>query len=141
MANIARFDPFGEFDDLFKGFLVRPMRFDMEASPKLSMKLDVTKTDGGYSVKAELPGVKKEDISVSIDGNQVTIAGEVKNEKEEKNGAQVIRSERSYGQVSRSFSLPDEVDEARAEAKYTDGVLSLTLPVKAKATSRKIAIN
>jgi HSP20 family protein len=141
MANIQRFDPFEDFNDMFKGFFVRPMRFDLEVPAQMTIKVDVTKTDGSYAVKAELPGVKKEDINVSIDGNQVTVSGEVKKEKEEKKGEQVIRSERYYGQVSRSFTLDQEVDEAKAEAKYTDGVLSLTLPTKAKSTARKLAVS
>lgn len=141
MANITRFDPFTDFDDLFKGFLVRPLRYDLEAPAQMNIKVDVTRTDDTYSVKAEMPGIKKDDISVSIDGGQVTIAGEVKKEKEEKKGEEVIRSERYYGKVSRSFSLPQEVDEGKAQAKYADGVLNLTLPVKSKAGSRKLTVN
>jgi HSP20 family protein len=141
MANITRFDPFTDFDDLFKGFLVRPLRYDLEAPAQMNIKVDVTRTDDTYSVKAEMPGIKKDDISVSIDGGQVTIVGEVKKEKEEKKGEEVIRSERYYGKVSRSFSLPQEVDEGKAQAKYADGVLNLTLPVKSKAGSRKLTVN
>ena len=141
MANITRFDPFTDFDDLFKGFLVRPLRYDLEAPAQVNIKVDVTRTDDTYSVKAEMPGIKKDDISVSIDGSQVTIAGEVKKEKEEKKGEEVIRSERYYGKVSRSFTLPQEVDEGKAQAKYADGVLNLTLPVKSKAGSRKLTVN
>ena len=141
MANITRFDPFTDFDDLFKGFLVRPLRYDLEAPAQMNIKVDVTRTDDTYSVKAEMPGIKKDDISVSIDGSQVTIAGEVKKEKEEKKGEEVIRSERYYGKVSRSFTLPQEVDEGKAQAKYADGVLNLTLPVKSKAGSRKLTVN
>jgi HSP20 family protein len=141
MANITRFDPFTDFDDLFKGFLVRPLRYDLEVPAQMNIKLDVTRTDDTYTVKAEMPGIKKDEISISIDGSQVTIAGEVKKEKEEKKGEEVIRSERYYGKVSRSFTLPQEVDEAKAQAKYADGVLNLTLPVKAKAGSRKLTVN
>ena len=141
MANITRFDPFTDFDDLFKGFLVRPLRYDLEAPGQMNVKLDVTRTDDTYTVKAEMPGIKRDDISVSIDGSQVTIAGEVKKEKEEKKGEEVIRSERYYGKVARSFTLPQEVDEAKAQAKYADGVLNLTLPVKSKAGSRKLTVN
>ena len=140
MANITRFDPFNEMDDLFKGLFVRPMRFDLEMPGEMKMKMDVTKADDSYTVKAEMPGIKKEDIQVSIDGNQVTISGEVKRESEEKKGEEVIRSERYYGKVSRSFSLPHEVDEARAVAKYSDGVLNLKLPMKVKATSKKLVV-
>ena len=141
MANITRFDPFTDFDDLFKGFLVRPLRYDLEAPAQMNVKVDVTRTDDTYTVKAEMPGIKKDDISVSIDGSQVTIAGEVKKEKEEKKGEELIRSERYYGKVARSFTLPQEVDEAKAQAKYADGVLNLTLPVKSKAGSRKLTVN
>jgi HSP20 family protein len=141
MANITRYDPFGDFDDLFKGFFVRPMRFDLDAPAQMSIKVDVTKTDGAYAVKAELPGVKKEDIAIAVDGSQVTISGEVKKEKEEKKGEEVIRSERYYGKVSRTFTLAQEVDEGKAEAKYADGVLTLTLPTKAKATARKLTVS
>jgi len=142
MANIARFDPFSDLDDMFKGFLVRPMRFDLDApAQQMSIKVDVTRADGAYTVKAELPGVKKDDIHVSIDGSQVTISGEVKNEKEEKKGEEVLRSERYYGKVSRSFTLAQEVDEGRAEAKYADGVLTLTLPTRAKSSARKLTVS
>jgi HSP20 family protein len=142
MANIARFDPFNDLEDMFKGFLVRPMRFELDApGQQMTIKVDVTKADGAYTVKAELPGVKKDDIHVSIDGSQVTISGEAKKEKEEKKGEEVIRSERYYGTVSRSFTLAQEVDEGKAEAKYADGVLTLTLPTKAKSSARKLTVN
>src|SRR5689334_12044864 len=104
MANITRFDPFsGNVEDLFRGMFLQPVRFDLGA-PDVQIKLNVVKSDGGYDVEAELPGVKKEDIHVAVDGPVVTISGEVKNEKEEKKGDQVIRSERYYGKVERSFS-------------------------------------
>lgn len=141
MANITRFDPFNDMDELFKGFFVRPMRFDLDAPSEMKVKMDVSKADDTYSVKAELPGVKKDDIHVSIDGNEVTISGEVKKETEEKKGEEVIRSERYYGKVLRSFTLPHEVDEAKATAKYADGVLNLTLPMKIKAATRKLTVN
>ena len=141
MANIARFDPFNDFDDLFKGLFVRPMRLDVNGLPQVQMKVDVTRADDTYTVKAEMPGVGKDDIQVSIDGNQVSISGEVKKEKEEKKGEEVIRSERYFGKVSRSFTLPQEVDEARVTAKYADGVLNLALPVKPKSKGRKVQIN
>ena len=141
MANITRFDPFNDMDDMFKGLFVRPMRFDLDLAPQMQVKMDVTKADDTYIVKAELPGIKKEDIHVSIDGSEVTISGEAKKESEEKKGEEVIRSERYYGKVLRSFSLPHEVDEAKAIAKYADGVLNLTLPMKVKAATRKLTVN
>jgi HSP20 family protein len=141
MANITRFDPFNDVDDLFKGLFVRPMRFDLEMPAEMKVKIDVIKADDGYTVKAEMPGIRKEDIQVAIDGNQVTVSGEVKKESEEKKGEEVIRSERYYGKVSRSFTLPHEVDEAKAVAKYTDGLLNLSLPMKVKATTKKLTVN
>jgi HSP20 family protein len=141
MANITRFNPFSDFDDVFKGLFVRPMVLGTDFPAQMSIKVDVTRTDDTYSVKAEMPGVAKDDINVSVDGNLVTISGEVKKEKEEKKGKEVIHSERYYGKVSRSFTLPQEVDESRVGAKYADGVLDLTLPLKAKSAGRKIAIN
>ncbi len=141
MANITRFDPFNDMDELFKGFFVRPIQFDRGEVPQLQVKVDVTRADDTYAVKAEMPGVRKDDIQVSVDGNQVTVSGEVRKESEQKKGEEVIRSERYYGKVSRSFTLPHDVDEAKVVAKYADGVLNLTLPMKSKAASRKITVN
>ena len=141
MANITRYDPFNDMDDLFKGLFVRPMRFDLDVAPQMRMKIDVTKAEDTYTVKAEIPGVKKDDIQVSIEGNEVTISGEIKKESEEKNGEEVLRSERYYGRVSRSFTLPHDVDEAKVVAKYADGVLKLTLPMKSKSAGKKITVN
>lgn len=141
MANITRFDPLHDFDDLFKGFFVRPLRLGAEELPAMQIKLDVSRQDDTYAVKAEMPGVSKDDIDIAIDGNQITISGEVKKEKEEKKGEEVIRSERYFGRISRSFTLPQEVDDARAVAKYADGVLQLTLPTKAKSTSTKVKVS
>ncbi len=140
MANIMRFDPLNEMDDFFKGLLVRPLRFDFDNGAQPRLKIDVTRTDDTYTVKAEIPGVAKDDIHVTVDGNQVTISGEVRREKEEKKGDEVVRSERYYGTVSRSFTLSQEVDESKAVAKSSDGVLTLTLPVKSKSSTKKIAV-
>ena len=141
MANITRFDPFNDLDDMFKGLFVRPMRLERDLPAQIQVKLDVSRTDDAYAVNAEMPGVKKDDIHVSIDGNQVTISGETKKESEEKKGEEVIRNERYYGKVSRSFTLAQDVDEAKVVAKYADGVLKLTLPMKSKAATRKITVN
>ena len=141
MANITRYDPYNDMEDLFSGLFVRPMRIDAEGAPQLRVRMDVTRADDTYTVKAEMPGVKKDDIHVSIEGNQVTVSGEVRKESEQKKGEEVIRSERYFGRVSRSLALPQEVDEAKVQAKYTDGVLNLTLPVKAKTAGRKVVVN
>ena len=141
MANITRYDPFNDLDDIFKGLFVRPMRFDLESAPQMRMKIDVSKADDTYTVKADVPGVKKDDIQVAVDGNEVTISGEIKQETEEKKGEEVLRSERYYGKISRSFTLPHDVDEAKVVAKYADGVLRLTLPMKAASKTRKITVS
>ena len=91
-------------------------------------------------MRAEIPGVKKDDIQVTINGNQVAITAEVKNHQEEKQGEKVLRSERYFGKVHRAFSLAQEVDEAAAQARYTDGVLELRLPKKVVAAARKLSI-
>jgi HSP20 family protein len=142
MASITRYDPFTDLvDDFFKGFLVRPVAYEGargEALPRV--KVDVAEKNGAYKVTAEMPGVKKEDIQVSIDGAQVTLAAEVKQEKEATQDERVLHTERVFGKVTRSFSLPQEVDEAKAEAKFRDGVLELTLPKKQAVQRKQISI-
>lgn len=139
MANITRFRPASDaLDDLFRGFFMQPVRFEGQA--EMQIKMDVSEDDKAYQVHAEIPGVKKEDIHVNIDGNQVSISAEVKNEKEVKEGEKLLRSERYYGSVSRAFSLAQDVDEAAAQAKYKDGVLELTLPKKKAVSARKLVI-
>jgi HSP20 family protein len=144
MANIARFDPFNDLvDDLFKGFLVRPLGFEGRGDAGVQLpraRVDVAEKNGAYVVTAELPGVKKEDIHVTIDGAQVTLEAQVKQEKEASKDERVLHTERVFGKVSRSFTLPQEVDEAKAEAKFRDGVLELTLPKKAAAQRKHISI-
>ncbi|MGH8715652.1 MAG: Hsp20/alpha crystallin family protein, partial [Burkholderiales bacterium] len=126
------------FGDLLKGFFVRPVSF--EGPSQFPVKVDVTEDDKTYKVQAELPGVKKENINVSIDGNHIAISAEVRKEHEEKNGDRVLRSERYYGKFSRSFQLAQDVDESKAEAKYSDGVLQLVLPKKAVVSAKKLYI-
>lgn len=142
MANLTRFDPFDitiePFDDLFRGFF-RPVRFEGQPQP-MTIKMDVKEDDKAYTVHAEIPGVKKEDIHVSIEGNQVCISAEVKKEKEEKEGERVLRSERYYGKVFRTVSLGSDVDDSQSKAKYSDGVLELELPKKAASEVKKLTI-
>ncbi len=140
MANLTRYDPVGElFDDFFKGFFVRPVLSEgREAAPRL--KVEVAEQEGAFKVRAEIPGVKKDDIQVTIDGDQVSISAEVKQEKDVKEGERIVHSERCYGKVARAFRLGYEVDEANAQAKYTDGVLELVLPKKANASHRPLTI-
>jgi HSP20 family protein len=145
MANITRFDPFAElvrFDPLgdFESIFRRPPGVWRKLADTPDIKMDVTEDEKGYRVKAEIPGVRKDDIKVSIEGNQVSIGTEVKKEQEEKTGEKVIRTERYYGSQYRAFMLPQEVDPGRSEAKYENGVLELTLPKKEGTTARQLAV-
>jgi len=135
LRDVTRFDPFTDLTGFWNEL---PMRMP---EPEPTMRLDLTENDTGYVVKAEIPGVKKEDISVSLEGGMVSIAAEVKREKEDKEGDKVLRSERYYGMVSRSFTLPADIDMAKAVAAYDGGVLTLTLPRAAGTTSTKLAVH
>jgi len=106
----------------------------------LQIKMDVSENDKAFTVRAEIPGVKKEDIAVSIDDNQVSISAEVKEEKEQKNGEKLIRKERYYGKVYRSFALDQDVDEGGAKARYENGVLELVLPKKPESKAKQLTI-
>ena len=140
MFNLTRSNPVEDaFDDLFRGILVSPLR--RETLPQMQIRMDVSEDDKAYTVHAEIPGVKKDDIQVTIDGNQVAISAEVKSEKEIKDGEKVIRNERYCGTVARTFSLAQDVGEDNAQAKYNDGVLELTLLKKAVSRSKRLTIN
>ena len=131
------------FDDFFKdiapGFYVRPLHGDGVPTPS-QIKVDVKETDGGYTVQAEVPGVPKEDINVSIDGNVVSLRAEVRQHDQKTEGEKVLRSERYFGSVARSFQLPVDVDAAQAKAKYDNGVLTLTLPKKQGGNAQRLSI-
>lgn len=117
-----------------------PTAFDTETN-LMRMPVDVAERDGIYELKADLPGVKKEDINVRIDGNLVQIDAQASQSKEEKSAAgTILRSERYQGSVSRTFSMAQDIDEAKVKAKFQDGVLVLELPKKASQASHKIAI-
>jgi len=137
MANITRLDP---LDDLFRGFFVRPVDFNGQAQQSPSIKMDVREQGDDYLVHAELPGVKKEDIHVIVDGNQVSISAEVKQEKETREGERLLRAERYFGKVSRSFQLGQEIDDSHAIAKFNDGVLELTLPKRQASPNKRLNI-
>lgn len=138
-SELTRFDPFGDLDNMFKGFVMRPVF--QGATPAPQMKLDVSEDDKSYTIKAEIPGVKKEDIHMSVDGNVVSISAEVKRETEKKEGKKVVHSERYFRQVSRSFTLAKEVDQAKASAKYEEGVLEAVLPKKQGSAAKQISVS
>ena len=136
MSNLIRRDP---LDDFFRGFFVRPVDLGSQADAP-AVKIDVKEQENSYLVHAEIPGVKKEDIHVAVDGAVVSISAERREEKAVKEGERVLRTERYFGKVSRSFQLAQEIDEARVNAKYTDGILELALPKKAATQARRITI-
>ncbi|MBI4293348.1 MAG: Hsp20/alpha crystallin family protein [Betaproteobacteria bacterium] len=140
LNNIIRRDPFGDvLDDVFKGFFGRPLALE-SGEPVRRMAIEVTENDGAYNVTAELPGVKKDDIRVTIEGDQVSVSAETRTGRETKQGDRIVHSERYVGKIMRTFRLGQEIDEAAASAKYADGVLELVLPKKAVAGTRQLTI-
>ena len=138
-SDMARFNPFMDVDSWMNSFGMRPFFREMEPTPQI--KMDVTENDKSYIVRAEIPGVNKEDIKVSVDGNMVSISAQVKREKEEKKGEKVLCRERYQGSSYRSFTLASNVDEAKTQAKYDNGILELTLPKKNGNGHKEITIS
>ena len=136
MNQVTRYSP---LDDLFRGFFVKPMDFP-SGMPTQQIKVDVKETEGGYTVQAEVPGVAKEDIHVSLEGNVVSLRAEVRQHDEKREGEKLLRSERYFGAVARSFQLPADVDAAQAKAKYDNGVLTLNLPKKVNKAAQRLNI-
>ena len=136
-SDPAQFDPFRNMDDFFREFSLLPSLRSMKAEPR--MRTDVSETDQAYTVKAEIPGVKKEDIKISVEGNRIAINAEVKEETDDKTTG-MVRSERYYGKQFRSLTLPQDVDETKAEARYENGLLLLTLPKKAGGSVKHLTV-
>jgi HSP20 family protein len=139
MARLSVYDPFAEvFPELFRGLLT-PAR--ATAPEALEIRIEVRETANAYQVQAELPGVRKDDIQVQIDGNRVSISAEVKREAADKpDSERVLRSERFYGQLARSFALASEIDDKQASARFEQGILTLTLPKQTAPSARRITI-
>ena len=127
------------FDDMFPSLFMRPLMRAMDGEWR--MPLDVTEDDDAYHIAAEIPGYQRDDIKVTVDGNVVGIAAETRSEKEVKEAGRCVRSERFHGAISRRISLDHDVDQAKAEAHYADGVLNLKLPKKAASASARIRIS
>lgn len=140
LRGLSRFDPFGrEFDELFKGFFLTPVPFAQASSG--TIPIDVSEDEQSFKIRAEIPGFAKEDIHISVNGDQVAISAETRKENEEKKDDRVVFRECYYGKQYRSFTLAQPVDDAAATAKYEDGVLNIVLPKKASAETRKITVN
>ena len=142
MNPLTRYEPLvGRLDGLFNEFFRPALVWDTAAAETPAIRVDVKENGEAYTVIAELPGVKKDDIHVEVEGNEVTIAAETRREREAKEGEKWLRVERYAGKTERRFALPQELDDAAASAKFTDGVLELTLPKKAQVSGRKLAIS
>lgn len=135
--QLSRLDPIADADDIFRGFGLRSLLRDADTT--LDMRMDVSEDDKSYKIKVDVPGVKKNDIEVSINGNQVTINAVVKREAKKESDRE-IHSERYCGSAYRSFSLPTDVDESKSAAHYEEGVLMLTLPKKNNGSARKLTV-
>lgn len=139
MMQLTKWDPFQELEDMFGryskslGWPRRGRHQEVMTSGDWAPRVDIAETDKEFTIKAEIPDVKKEDVKVSIDNGVLSIRGERKQEKEEKD-KKFHRVERFYGSFTRSFTLPDNVDETKIEASFKDGMLNLKIP---KTTASK----
>ena len=144
--SLVRWNPAKELQDMQKRFdAFFGQEFPLSSHEQMartewSPAVDIAETPEGYAIHAEIPGVKKDDINVGIEGNQVEISAEVKNEKEVKEGERVLRSERYFGKVYRAFVLGNDIDESATEARYADGILELKLAKKAPNAAKRISI-
>jgi len=138
VRSLQRFGPLADFDDFLQGLPLGPMLRDLPASPDI--RIDVNEDEKNYLVSAEIPGVKKEDIDVSVDGNRVTLQAEVKRDQT-RNSEKELYSERYVGKAYRSFSLPQDIDCDKCQARYDDGILQLTLPKKPNGQNKRLSIS
>jgi HSP20 family protein len=139
MSALTRFEPFEDFvPDFFRRFMPRGMPM---LEPMQDIRVDIEEDDKQYVVRAEIPGAKKEDLRVEVDGNRVSIAAEIRKDREEtKQKGRVLVRETYEGNVSRSFSLPQDIDDTRVGAKLDNGVLKLTLPKSEGSRNRRVTI-
>lgn len=145
MANLVRFDPFTSmsrldpFESMVRELMPSVFRPLSRGGEQSAIPIEVQEMDNAYLVAAELPGVPKDAIDISITGNQVTISGEAKREMAA--DAKEWCNERSYGKFSRTIQLPVDIEEESADASYTDGVLRLTLPKKASSMPKRLEVH
>jgi HSP20 family protein len=140
LSDIARLSPLRTLDDLFRDLTPRSMLRELQQNEPM-INVEVTENDQAYIIRAEIPGAKKDDIKVDVRGNRVSISAETRRERELKEGERVLRCEVFYGQMSRTIMLEQEVDDTKADAKYADGVLELTLPKKSSSAGSKLQIH
>jgi HSP20 family protein len=146
--NLVKWDPFRELEDVsdrLNRIFGRSTARAESGQEMLGMadwtpSVDISETDTAYLIKGEIPGVKKEDVKVTIQDGMLTIQGERKMEKEEKN-KKFHRVERSYGSFVRSFRVPDDADENKVKAEFKDGMINITLAKSAKAKTKAISVS
>lgn len=137
-SELSRFDPLWDIDNMFNKFMMHPSSHE-EAEMEPPIKMDVKEADGKYLVNAEIPGMNKDDIHVTIEGRSVHISAEAKQKYEA--SERVIRSECNCGMISRSFTLADEIEQNQIQARYHNGILELTLPKKTRSMRKEITIS
>jgi len=142
MSSLSPFSKRNLIDELFRdvspGFFIRPLHGEPLPS---QIKLDIKEGDKDYVIHAEIPGSSKENIHVNIEGDVVTIRAEVSQTDTDRSDDKLIRSERYYGEVSRSFQLPVEIDQQASKARYENGVLTLTLVKSAQKTGQRLTVD
>ena len=127
------------FKEVAPGFFIKPLHGDPVPGAS-QIRIDVSENDQAFTVRAEIPGVNKQDIHVSVEGSIVTLSAEIRQHDAEREGEKLLRSERYYGSVSRSFQLPAEVDEAQSKARYENGILLLDLPNKVSNSPQRLTV-
>lgn len=127
-------------DDFFEGFF-RPVRYEEGEKGDLVPRMDIRETDEAFIIKAEMPGIKKDDIEINIHDGLLTISGESEEKSEEKEEGKIVRQERRYGKYVRSMTVGNNIDQENINASYNDGVLELTLPKLAAVEPKKIKVN
>ncbi|MBN1959194.1 MAG: Hsp20/alpha crystallin family protein [Desulfuromonadales bacterium] len=143
--KLAKWDPFREMEEMLDPYsrsLDWPFRGGRNLNTKgadWAPRVDISETDAEFCIKADVPGIKREDVKINIEDHILTISGENKREKEEK-GEKFHRVERYYGSFQRSFTLPENVDEEKIDAGFKDGLLTLTIPKTEAAKPKSIEV-
>jgi len=137
MKKLAINDQLADLEDVVRSFMRRPFSFDSQLP---EIRMDVREGDDAYTIQAEIPGARKEDVKIDVDDNYVSIAAQIGKQSERRNGDRWICSERYSGSVSRAMTLSHDVDPTKASASYENGVLELTLPKKSRTAARTLEL-
>jgi HSP20 family protein len=137
MKKLSLTDQMNDLEDVVRSFMRRPFIVDSQIP---EIRMDVREDDDAYTIQAEIPGAKKEDMKIDVDDNYVSIAAQLGSQTERKNGGRWLCSERYAGSVSRGMSLAHEVDASKASASYENGILALTLPKKTRSAAHSVSI-